>query len=119
MALYTWANLNSQRQGEIQNFVNSIRSLEIQVYGVILQAQALNSIWNGNASISGLSGMISNLDVIPNTSNLAGAQQLSPADITNNHANYINTLAGFATTNIITEFSAAAGPINLAKPPPG
>lgn len=84
----TYASLTLPQQEQVQDLTNNIRSLASLMSEVSILSAAIGASWNGGTStlVQGLT----NTEIIPNTSGLAGAQPLAPADVTN--------FAGYAIT---------------------
>lgn len=80
-------SLTTDQQLAVTSFVTSCRSFSAQLSQLNILGAAIGAAWAGGISI--LVGDLSSGDLIPNTSGLAGSQDLSQADVSN--------IAGYAT----------------------
>lgn len=85
----TYASLTPAQQDAVQNLVNPLRTFSAQLMQLNILASRIAADWSG-----GVATIVASLDsgeTIPNTSALAGAQGLAPADVSN--------LAGYAANH--------------------
>lgn len=82
----TYASLTPAQQDAVENLVNPLRAFAAQLMHLNVLAARISADWNGG--VSTIVGTLDSGETIPNTSALAGAQGLAPADVTN--------LAGYA-----------------------
>lgn len=76
-----WNELTPQEQSQVLDLTNSCRSYAKELAQLANLGDGVGSAWDG-----GTATVVNSLDstaVIPNTTSLAGAQDLSPADVTN------------------------------------
>lgn len=79
--------LTADQQTAVTDFCNSVRAFSALLGRACSLGSAIGAAWAGG--ISTLVGDLESGDSVPNTSGLAGSQNLVPADISN--------LAGYAT----------------------
>ncbi len=91
-------SLTSPQQEAVQSFTTSVRSFSAQLGQLCVLANAIGAEWSGG--VSTLVGDLSGGDVIPNTSGLAGSQDLLASDV--------SALAGYAI-NISNPANASQG----------
>lgn len=77
----TYASLTTEQKDAVQSLVNGLRGADVAIQAVMRQAAVLGAAWNGG--ISDLVNGLTDGEVIPNTSGLAGAQSVSKADAIN------------------------------------
>ena len=80
-------SLTASQQAAVQSFATSCRSFAAGLSQLNILAAAIGAEWAGG--VSTLVNSLQSGDLIPNTSGLAGSQDLAPADVAN--------LAGYAT----------------------
>src|SRR5579859_4601526 len=80
-------SLTPSQQAAVQSFATSCRTFAAQLAQLNILGAAIGAEWAGG--VSTLVGSLQSGDLIPNTSGLAGSQDLSQADVSN--------LAGYAT----------------------
>jgi len=72
--------LTADQQKAVTDFTQSLRAWSAQLAQLNSLGAAIGAAWFGG--INGLVGSLQSSDIIPNVSGLAGAQDLSPADLT-------------------------------------
>ena len=77
----TWASLTAEQQSAVEGLANSLRSFAQHVAQASDLGVNLGAAWNGG--VNAVVASLGSTEIIPNTSGLAGAQALLPADITN------------------------------------
>lgn len=76
-----WSDLTVDEKDKVLNLVNPLRGFSGELAKLSNFGIAISADWNG-----GVSDIVNSLDataIIPNTSGLAGAQSLAPADVVN------------------------------------
>lgn len=84
----TFSSLTVSQQKQIEDLSTSCRSFSSQLSKLCILGSAIASNWSGGTAT--LVASLNSGEIIPNTTGLDGAQDLSPADVSN--------LAGYATT---------------------
>ncbi len=79
-------SLTSEQQEAVKDFATAVRSFSALLGQANTMGGAIGAEWGGG--VEGLVGGLTDGDLIPNTSGLAGSQDLTKADLTN--------LAGYA-----------------------
>lgn len=77
----TYASLTDEQKDQVQSVLNAVRSAAAVLANLANQGQAIGAAWDG-----GIATLVNGLDpteVIPQTSGLAGAQPVAPADLIN------------------------------------
>lgn len=109
-------SLTTDQQAAVEQFCNNLRSWAILVWQANNLGLAIAADWSG--SIQALVNTLQSTDLVPNTSGLAGAQPLLPADITSleswanamsNPSNPTQGTGGFSSLGIQQLLAKAAG----------
>lgn len=99
-------SLTANQQAAVEAFATNLRSWAALLAQINIVGGAISSAWNGG--ISTMVGTLQTTDVIPNTSGLAGAQDLLASDVTN-LANWASTLANSSNSVQGTGSMASVG----------
>jgi hypothetical protein len=114
----TYASLTQGEKDLLAAFTNSLRAWTGEQARTNNHADASNTSWI--ASVSTLVGSLDASEVIPNTSGLAGAEDLTKEEVTtlvshqqNMMTNMSTHTSGFNTTTLRQAWSKACGANNL------
>ena len=115
----TWTSLSPSQQASVETLANGLRAFMSEQAKLADMGVNLAALWNGG--VASIVNSLGSTEVIPNTSGLAGAQDLAPADITNAVGYAINQsdpnssqggVGGYNTSFIRTLAVKMAGPVN-------
>lgn len=74
-----WDKLGDNEREAVQSLANALRGAAVTMGSLTKQGQVISAAWN--SGINGLVGSLDSDEVIPNASGLAGARDLTAAEI--------------------------------------
>ena len=110
--MVAYADLTDQEKTDIQNLLAIVRPGQASILNLGRKFQPAMSLWNG-----GVSALVATLDAnepIPNTTTLAGAEDVTKENLANNLMSYTTDVAALTTQAHVDNMTPAAGSINLA-----
>ena len=108
----TYGSLTAGQKTLIQNMLVVVRPGQAQILNLGRQFQPAISLWN-----SDVQALVASLDAgenIPNTTDLAGATDVTKENLANNLMAYINAVSALTTQAHVDNMTPAAGVINIA-----
>jgi hypothetical protein len=109
--MVTYDSLSVEEQAQLQAWVNQFRSFATNFIGKgVVTGRALDAARSASGGAQDLIDSLDALEVVPNTSGLAGAQGLTKEELGALITGLSAFLASYDTTNVRENVAKAGGP---------